>query len=79
MLFSKEDLSRELSDCKIPLPSLIGLGEVATKAKQRFATLALRAPSADNYDGEGADIALPEEQPMLKLRCERRTRAPRKL
>ena len=36
MLFRKHDLSQPLSECEIPLPSLLGLGEIATTAKRRF-------------------------------------------
>ena len=79
MLFRKEDLSRELSDCKIPLPSLIGLGEVATKAKQRFAPLSPGGPAAGSVDGRGAEVALAQAQPRLKRSYERRARAPWRL
>ena len=53
MLFRKEDLRRELSDSEIPLPSLLGLGEVATKAKQRFVGMSSEAPADSNDDGRG--------------------------
>ena len=79
MLFRKEDLNRELSACKIPLPSLIGLGEVATKAKQRFNTLSLADPGAGDFDGRADELALAQAQPRLKRSCERRARPPRKL
>ena len=35
--FKKQDLDRDLSECRIPMPELLELGRIATKAKIRFA------------------------------------------
>ena len=79
MLFRKEDLNRELSACKIPLPSLIGLGEVATKAKHRFGTTVPAGPPAGGVDGRARQLPLAQVVPRLKRSCERRAGPPRKL
>ena len=57
MHFTKQDLSRTLAECEIPHASLLGLAEVATKARQRFTVGSLPlapAPAAALKEGAGA-------------------------
>ena len=58
MLFKAADLNQELSQCEIPLSSLLGLGEIATKVKARFSE-PLSLASAQNLS-ERVRAVLPE-------------------
>ena len=73
MLFKKQDLSQPLSQCEIPLSSLLGLGEVATRAKRRFmdaacedAPLIPREPQVDREPEDQLKIELKRRYQRLK-------------
>ena len=65
MLFKAADLNQELSQCKIPLSSLLGLGEIATKVKARFAEA--RVPVEEQTLSERVRGVVPEALGRLQL------------
>ena len=65
MLFKAADLNQELSQREIPLSSLLGLGEIATKVKARFAEA--RAPAEEQTLSERVRAVVPEAPGRLQL------------
>ena len=73
-LFQAKDLRKDLAECEIPLDDLLGLGEVATKARQRFESAGRGAP-ADSSQVQAVLADSAESRSLqLKRKYERKAR-----
>ena len=71
MLFKAADLSQELTQSEIPLSSLLGLGEIATKVKARFSHASMQASAQDPSDYTRAASAEEPRRIQLTRRYDR--------
>ena len=71
MIFKASDLNKDLSECQISRTSLIGLGEVATKAMLRFSD-DRRSKQIFGHNNDDIQAVNKEEMPLnLNRRYER--------